>query len=105
MKPALGVFPRIPNGIPSDARISIVAETQIVPETEVREKFRVGYWNFLGIWNLEFGTWNFLIAFERELEQLHPGNRHVRDKIRQQLQNLARAGFLIHAGRNDYRVR
>lgn len=44
-------------------------------------------------------------AFERELEQLHAGNRHIRDKIRQQLQNLARAGFLIHAGRNDYRVK
>lgn len=29
-------------------------------------------------------------AFERELEQLHLGNRHVRDKIRQQLQNLPR---------------
>ena len=44
-------------------------------------------------------------AFERELEQLHPDNRHIKDKIRQQLQNLARAGFLIHAGRNDYRLK
>jgi hypothetical protein len=28
-----------------------------------------------------------------------------RDKIRQQLQNLARAGFLLHAGRNDWRLK
>jgi type II restriction enzyme len=43
-------------------------------------------------------------AFAHELEQLHPDNRHIRDKIRQQLQNLARAGLLTHAARNDYRV-
>ena len=44
-------------------------------------------------------------AYERELEKLHPGNRHIRDKIRQQLQNLAEAGLLLHAGRNDYRLK
>ena len=33
-------------------------------------------------------------ARERELAQLHPDNRHVRDKIRQQLQVLRDAGFL-----------
>jgi type II restriction enzyme len=35
-------------------------------------------------------------AFERELETLHPGNRHVRDKIRQQLQVLRDLGLLTH---------
>jgi len=34
-------------------------------------------------------------AFERELEQLHPDNRHVKDKIRQQLQVLRDAGLLV----------
>ena len=43
-------------------------------------------------------------AFESDFQELHPGNLHIRDKIRQQLQNLARAGFLLHAGRNDYRL-
>jgi hypothetical protein len=38
-------------------------------------------------------------AFTRELEKLHPDNRHVRDKIRQQLQVLRDAGLLIHLGR------
>jgi type II restriction enzyme len=37
-------------------------------------------------------------AFARELEQLHPDNRHVRDKIRQQLQVLRDAKLLIHVG-------
>jgi hypothetical protein len=53
----------------------------------------------------EFTTWD-VYAFTRELEQLHPDNRHVRDKIRQQLQVLPPplcfgatrrdAGLLIH---------
>ena len=34
-------------------------------------------------------------AFTRELEKLHPDNRHVRDKIRQQLQVLRDAGLLL----------
>lgn len=38
-------------------------------------------------------------AFERELEQLHPDNRHVHDYIRQQLQVLCDLGWLIHIGR------
>ena len=38
-------------------------------------------------------------AFERELERLHPGNRHVRDKIRQQLQVLRDMGLLLHVVR------
>jgi len=43
-------------------------------------------------------------AFTRELEQLHPDNRHVRDKIRQQLQVLRDMGLLIHVGRGDWRL-
>jgi type II restriction enzyme len=39
-----------------------------------------------------------IYAFTRELEQLHPGNRHVRDKIRQQLQVLRDLGLLLHVG-------
>jgi RNA polymerase primary sigma factor len=35
-------------------------------------------------------------AHARELEQLHPDNRQVRDKIRQQLQVLRDAKLLIH---------
>ncbi|MFZ0828015.1 MAG: hypothetical protein WAO02_11390 [Verrucomicrobiia bacterium] len=43
-------------------------------------------------------------AFERELEKLHPDNRHVRDKIRQQLQVLRDAGLLLHIGRGEWRL-
>jgi len=52
--------------------------------------------------------------FARELEQLHPDNRHVRDKIRQQLQVLPSsprfdatsrdAGLLLHVQRGVWRL-
>jgi type II restriction enzyme len=45
-----------------------------------------------------------IYAFERELETLHPGNRHIRDKIRQQLQVLRDRGFLLHLARNRWQV-
>lgn len=109
------------NRIPVDARISIVAETQIVPETEVREKFRrVRPLQEIPIskrgWMLEvlnvvhrLGKTEFtnqdVYAFEGHFRELYPNNHFIRHKIRQQLQDLAKAGFLIHAGRNDYRVK
>ena len=39
------------------------------------------------------------------LQQLHPNNRHVRDKIRQQLQRLRDLGFLEFGKRGTYRVK
>jgi len=44
-------------------------------------------------------------AFTRELEKLHPDNRHVRDKIRQQLQVLRDLGLLLHIGRGEWRLK
>jgi hypothetical protein len=38
------------------------------------------------------------------LEQLHPGNRHVRDKIRQQLQVLRDARLLLHVSSGIWRL-
>ena len=42
--------------------------------------------------------------FARELARLHPANRHVEDKIRQQLQRLRDMGFLEFQGRGRYEV-
>ena len=108
------------NWIPTEARIAVVTEKEIVAETEVREKFRkvkpLGEikakergWT-LDVLNAirrlgkkEFTTAD-AYAFTRELENLHPDNQHVQDKIRQQLQVLRDAGFLIHAGRGEWRL-
>ena len=109
------------NQIPIEARISIVTEEQILPESEVREKFSkikplkdipVNSRGWMlevlkvvrSINKLEF-TNQDVYAFEAHFKKLYPDNDHIRDKIRQKLQDLARAGFLIHAGRNDYRLK
>jgi type II restriction enzyme len=44
-------------------------------------------------------------AYERELAALHPGNRHIRDKIRQQLQVLRDTGFLSQPERGVWQVK
>jgi hypothetical protein len=41
-------------------------------------------------------------AFAAQLQELHPDNRHVREKIRQQLQVLRDLGFVEFLGRGRY---
>lgn len=41
-------------------------------------------------------------AFENELSKLHPENKHVKDKIRQQLQVLRDKGYLDFVSRGQY---
>jgi type II restriction enzyme len=42
---------------------------------------------------------------EEKLAKLHPANRHVRDKIRQQLQVLRDIGILEFRGAGQYSLR
>jgi type II restriction enzyme len=44
-------------------------------------------------------------AFELHLSALYPNNRHVKQKIRQQLQVLRDKGYLEFVGRGEYRLR
>lgn len=106
--------------VPAEARISIITESQISLESQVREKFlRVKPLKEIHIkergWTLDvlsairrLGKTEFTTAdayvFTRELEKLHPDNRHVKDKIRQQLQVLRDAGLLLHVGRGLWRL-
>lgn len=46
-----------------------------------------------------------IYAFENELGKRHPKNRHIKDKIRQQLQFLRNKGYLEFKGRGKYRLR
>jgi len=109
------------NRIPIDARIAIVTEKRITPPAEVREKFqKVKPFKDISVehrgWMLDvlnvvrqLGKKEFtnqdIYGFEQHFKKLYPNNNFIRDKIRQKLQDLAKAGFLIHAGRNDYRLR
>jgi len=47
-------------------------------------------------------TLNEIYAFENELSRLHPGNRHVKDKIRQQLQFLRDKNYIDFLERGRY---
>jgi type II restriction enzyme len=46
-----------------------------------------------------------IYTFAPELEQLHPDNRHIKDKIRQQLQVLRDTGFLEHITTGEWRLK
>ena len=47
---------------------------------------------------------NEVYAFEMLLKQKHPNNRHIKDKIRQQLQFLRDKGYLDFITRGKYRL-
>lgn len=53
--------------------------------------------------NSEF-TLADIYRFEQELQKIHPNNRHIKAKIRQQLQVLRDAGYLEFQGHGSYRV-
>lgn len=106
--------------IPTDARIAVVQQGSANPAAEVRAQFRrvkplaqiktaQRGWT-LDVLNAvsrldkkEFST-SEAYACERELEQSHPDNRHVKDKIRQQLQVLRDMGLLQHVERGVWRM-
>ena len=106
--------------IPVEARIAVVTESSISPESDVREKFRrVKPLKEISVtqrgWTLDvlngvrsLGKKEFTntdaYTLAGQLEQLHPDNRHVRDKIRQQLQVLRDAGLLLHIGSGEWRL-
>ncbi len=107
--------------LPLDARLSIVRESEVVPQEVVR-----GSWKkFMFMRSMEASSRGWLTdvlsavrkiskgefslvevyAFERELAKLHPDNRHVKDKIRQQLQLLRDKGIIDFAGKGKYSIR
>ncbi len=49
-------------------------------------------------------TLDDIYVFENELSKLHPENKHIKDKIRQQLQILRDKDYLEFTGRGNYRL-
>ena len=107
--------------IPADARLSIVRGGIVERASAVRRRFeRLRPLAELRPeergWTLDvltavrgLGREEFLLedvyAKECQLAALHPANRHVCDKIRQQLQVLRDKGLLEFLGRGKYRLR
>jgi type II restriction enzyme len=107
--------------IPADAKLSVIEDGQPVDPENVRR----GYARVKPLakiepqqrgWTLDvlaavrsLGKQSFTLAeaysTEREIAKLHPANRHVRDKIRQQLQVLRDAGLLEFVSRGTYQLR
>ncbi|MFQ5815493.1 MAG: Dam-replacing domain protein [Candidatus Hydrothermarchaeaceae archaeon] len=50
-------------------------------------------------------TLNEAYSFEDELSKLHPRNKHIRPKIRQQLQVLRDHGIIEFVDRGAYRIK
>ena len=106
--------------IPPDARIRLISDGVAVPPYQVRESFRrlrpleeispkERGWTLdvlrivRSLGRKEFSN-SDVYAFESQLERLHPNNRHIRDKIRQQLQVLRDRGFLIQVERGIWAI-
>lgn len=115
----IGCFIVLSN-IPKEARISLVTDAAVAPREEVRRKFgRLKPLKNLSAiergWTLDvlrivqsLGKREFtnqdVYQLAPELEKLHPDNRHIRDKIRQQLQFLRDRGFLAQVSRGHWAV-
>jgi len=110
-----------PNPLPAQSRgEGNVFRTIIVPPEEVRAQFkRVKPLKDISVtqrgWTLDvlngvrsIGKNEFknsdAYTLVGQLEKMHPDNRHVKDKIRQQLQVLRDAKLLIHVGNGTWRL-
>src|SRR3989344_2062067 len=107
-------------GIPESGKIFFVKNRQVEPKEKVlnkwkrtlflREEKEISAKGWLldimrsieKLGKREF-TLDDIYAFEKELSALHPDNKHIKDKIRQQLQVLRDRGYLDFMSRGYYR--
>lgn len=113
------------HALPTDARVTLMSDAGVVPPAQVRRQWR--RFAFLGQdararggWGAEvlacvrqlqresrtseFALRGFYDRFEGTFGAWHPENRHVRAKIRQQLQVLRDGGVIEFLGAGRYRV-
>lgn len=103
--------------IPAQGRLRLVKDGVAANPRDIRNSFaalkplssipvRLRGWT-LDVWNIvnrlgrEF-VLHDVYRFENHLQQLHPDNRNVRPKVRQQLQVLRDLGFLAFGGAGRY---
>ena len=107
--------------IPGEAKIPIISNGEESPAADVRKRYRrLKKLARLSVeargWTLDvlraihtLGKKEFSLkevySLEESLARLHPANRHVQPKIRQQLQVLRRMRILEFLGGGDYRLR
>jgi len=107
--------------IPTDGKIAMVSSGCPVPESTVRTEFSrvrrladlppslrgwtVDVLNIIRRIGRDRFSLHELYAFEEDLRGLHPNNRNVRPKIRQQLQVLRDLGLIRFFGEGSYALR
>jgi type II restriction enzyme len=109
------------NEVPASGKIFFVRDSQLQSKQSVLDQWQRTL--FLREENLEARGWlievmncveaigraefqlDDVYAFEERLSALYPNNRHVRQKIRQQLQVLRDRGYLDFVSRGYYRLR
>ena len=107
--------------IPTEVKIPLITDGTIQRPTEVRSRY--GKLLKLGKMSLEARGWTLdvlkvvhslgktefslrdVYEFERELSRLHPSNRNVQPKIRQQLQVLRDMGLIKFLAPGSYRLK
>jgi len=106
--------------LPLDARIPIVENGEEISKSKVRTEWKRFLFlreqsvysrgwvaDVLGaVRELDSETFALadVYAFEKKLAKLHPKNKHIRPKIRQQLQVLRDYGVIEFMGRGNYRI-
>lgn len=106
--------------IPEAGRIFVIRDTKIVPRQAVLQAWKDTLF-LREEGNKELKGWILTVmqcidaikkpefrldemyAFEENLKQEYPNNRHIKDKIRQQLQYLRDFGYLEFVGRGKYK--
>ena len=109
------------NQIPSSGKVFFVQNGQVLPKEEVLSQWQRTL--FLREERAEARGWlievmkcveqigkkefdlDDVYAFEQQLGDLYPNNKHVKHKIRQQLQKLRDRGYLEFVSRGYYRLR
>jgi type II restriction enzyme len=106
------------NKLPPDAKLYVIEEGLIVPKINVRKVWKrfeffkekqlreKGWLNDIltcvrKLDKKEF-TLKEMYGFEERLQELHPNNKHVKEKIRQQLQVLRDEGIIKFVSRGHY---
>lgn len=109
------------NSIPTQGKIFIVKNGQILPKRAVlnswrktiflrdESEFMTRGWildilNCINTLHTQEFTLSNLYQFENALQKKYPANKHIKDKIRQQLQLLRDHGYLSFTGRGRYRL-
>lgn len=108
------------SGVPNTGKIFYIKQGQLLPKAQVldnwqrvsflkQEKLETKGWliDIMGCID-KIGKKEFILddlySCEKELKIKHPNNRHIRDKIRQQLQILRNKGYLNFVGRGKYKI-